>query len=102
MSSTCDFRTVTILTLVFALLPAMTLAGQTAQTTPQTFVSSLGRFRLTIFPLEDPQASLGTHFEYMVKSPPSIQSASQTRCEATLERWVGNSYELVWRKSLVK
>ena len=82
-------------------MSALTLADQTAQTTPETYVSSFGRYRLTVFPLEDPQASFGSHSEYMVRLPPSVQRGTQAECEATLERWVGNSYELIWRKPLV-
>ena len=87
--------------LALACTGALALADQTAQTTPQTFVSSFGRYRLTVFPLEDPRASFGTHFELMVRPPPSVHRGTQATCEATLERWVGNSYETVWRKPLV-
>jgi hypothetical protein len=86
--------------LAMVLIAAVALADQTAQTTPQTFVSNFGRYRLTVFPLEDPQA-FGTHLEWMVKPPPSDQRGVQGACEATLERWVGNRYEVVWRKPLV-
>jgi hypothetical protein len=82
-------------------MAAVTFADQTAQTTPQTFISHLGRYRLSVFPLEDPQASFGTHLQWMVKPPASSQRGTQLVCEATLERWVGNRYEVVWRKPLV-
>jgi hypothetical protein len=96
----CRMRS-NLIGLVLISMSAAVFADQTAQTTPETYVSSFGRFRLTVFPLEDPQASTGSHFEYMVKPPPSVQRATQAACEATLERWVGNSYEMVWRKPLV-
>jgi hypothetical protein len=82
-------------------MAAVTLADQVAQTTPQTFVSHLGRYRLTVFPLEEPQAAFGSHLQWMVKPPPSDQRGGPAVCEATLERWVGNRYEVVWRKPLV-
>lgn len=87
--------------LILLSIATLALADSTAQTTPQTFVSSLNRFRLTVFPLEDPQAIFGTHADWMVKLPPSVQRTTPVKCEATLERWVGNTYELVWRKPLV-
>ena len=88
------------LAIALATLAASALADQTAQTTPETYVSTLGRYRLTVFPLEE-EGALRTHSELMVRLPPTIERAVQARCEATLERWVGNSYEFIWRKPLV-
>jgi hypothetical protein len=74
-------------------------ADQVAQTSPTTYVSDWGRYRLTVFP-QELTGLRPTHLEMMVKAVRDSKSASQAGCEATLERWVGNNYEIIWRKTL--
>lgn len=91
-------RLVTIALLSFA---TVGVADQFAQTTPETYVSNSGRYRLTVFPLELPHVFMDlTHRDLMVARPAEPVPKQQTP-EATLERWVGNRYELAWRKPLV-
>jgi hypothetical protein len=76
-------------------------ADQIAQTNPETYVSSHGRFRLTVFPAEIQGGFLDlTHRRMMVRVPEG-KPIPQATAEATLERWAGNKYEQVWRKPLV-
>jgi hypothetical protein len=77
-------------------------ADQVAQTSPETFVSDYGRYRLTVFPLEYPGAFFGlTHRDLMVSSFPPGHQVKQSTPEAVLEQWVGNTYEVLWRRPLV-
>lgn len=86
--------------IAFVFVTAAALADQIGQTNPETYISHFGRYRLTVFPLEEKNADW-THAELMVNLPPPGQQRVQISSEATLERWVGNSYELIWRKPLV-
>jgi hypothetical protein len=87
--------------LTLALAVGAAHADQIGQTSPETYVSAYGRYRLTVFPLEAPYAFMDLkHREIRVKPLPRSEQVEQSAPEATLEQWAGNKYELVWRKPL--
>ena len=69
--------------------------------TPMTYASRKGQFRVTVFPRQ--LAGALPYFEDKVegREPAGQRSGGLSRCEATLEKLVGNRYEQVWRKPLV-
>ena len=76
-------------TLVSALVFAFVVTGACADSwmaaNVATYTSSRGDYRLTIFP----------------QKPTRAPSNEQSGCEATLEKLVGEKYEVLWRKPLV-
>jgi len=78
-----------------------TFADQWLPATPETYTSDFGSYRLTVYPrqISDPLA----YFEDKLagKEPAGQVATAQARCEATLEKLVGNHYEELWRKPLV-
>ena len=89
--------------LAFALLALSTIAraDQWLPATPQTFTSSAGTFRLTVFPREI--AGPLPYFEDKVeqKDKPGQRASGQRACEATLEELINGRYLPLWRKPLV-
>jgi hypothetical protein len=84
-----------------ALMVPAALADQWLPATPETYTSSSGRYRLTIFPRE--LAGALPYFEDKVaeKDRSGQRPDGQAKCEAVMEKLEGNEYRRLWRKPLV-
>ena len=89
------------LALALILIAARAIADQWLPPTPQTYTSDFGSYRLTVFPrqIESPLAFFQDKTEGT--EPAGAVANAPTRCEATMERLVGNHYEELWRHALV-
>ena len=71
--------------LVFAFIVTSACADSWMAAKVATYTSSRGDYRLTVFP----------------RKPTRAPSNEQSGCESTLEKLVGEKYEVLWRKPLV-
>lgn len=84
-----------------ALMVPAALADQWFPATPETYTSSSGSYRLTVFPRE--LAGALPYFEDKVadKARAGQRPDGQPKCEAVLEKLEGSEYRRLWRKPLV-